>query len=102
MNTVFEGVWSCLEDLKEWDDAYEYLSKPGIELLVAGYDQYDYGSGGAYAYWIEDDQLHEAHDNHCSCYGLDTFVPEVSEVEAVMKYRSLTEAAKARIQEVCT
>lgn len=80
--TIFAGNWSKLEDLKEWEGAYEHLSRPGIDLIYAEYDTPPY-EGNAWALWRENGQMYEASCAHCSCNGLDFWLPEKTSMAAL-------------------
>lgn len=93
------GSWSNIEDTKEWcgeywsekradgtgwdsgyknSDAYDELSDPTHRFVWAGYDTGSY-EGSAAACWVDwEGKCWYASCSHCSCNGLDIWVPEES------------------------
>lgn len=71
-------LFSDAESLSQWSNA----TVKDEEVLLAVYSYEDY-QGSAFLLFERTGELYEAHDYHCSCYGLDNWEPEKTTWEAL-------------------
>lgn len=90
MPTVFEGEWSCIDDVIGW--APEELRQ--CEVLYAAYDTRTDYEGYALCIYRKDGKLFEVTCSHCSCNGLDEWEPEETTAEAILMRPGTPEALK--------
>lgn len=79
MKERYFGDWSGVEDLlRDWSHAN--VTDGEVLLACCGGECYD---GSAFVIFERDGKLYEAHESHCSCYGLDDWTPEETTVAAL-------------------
>lgn len=91
MDTIWSGDFHCLEDLQQWEGAFDDLSADGVEVIYADYETYPY-EGSAFVIWRNDGKLYEAHCSHCSCNGLDVWSPEETSIDALLKQQRVQQS----------
>lgn len=88
MENVYEGDWSCLDDmLRDFGISKDEIK--GYKVLYAWYE-YAFYSGSAFVLLKKGRKLYEVNGGHCSCYGLENqFDLEETTVEALLKCKHL-------------
>ena len=74
----YYDCWEKFEDI-DYPEARELGED---QIIYAGYTYESY-SGDALIVFMRDGKLFENNDGHCSCYGLETWEPEETSVEAL-------------------
>ncbi len=78
---VFVGGFGTVADVVEgFQLTPEQIQ--GVRILYAEYDVGSY-DGSATVVFERDDQLYTVDESHCSCYGLETWDPQPTSVEAL-------------------
>jgi len=76
---VYYDMWANREDVVR---DYGENTPPEEDIIYAGYTYESY-SGEALVVYRQGDKLYENNDGHCSCYGLESWEPEETSVEAL-------------------
>ena len=87
---MYFDIFKNIEDVHEqWIGSQDVKDE---EVLFAVYSYEDY-SGSAFLIYKRDNVLFEVHDAHCSCFGLENWVPEETSW-AALAMRSYEEYGK--------
>lgn len=82
MNNVYFDGFNDREHMLEQFSCGPQLPDDA-EVLFAAYGLEEEYCGGALVIYRHSGKLYEVNDSHCSCYGLENWVPEETDIEAI-------------------